>query len=112
MDTPRSKRRLSAAEAFTRYYRRAYEALTRPEEAAQIINDPVLSKYLSEGGVKQKGELYDVTASLILAFDGKDVESTAVSSALIRGFKKRGWVWPKSIYVLSQHFLAHRPDSL
>ncbi len=46
-----------SSDAFTRCYRRAYEALTRSEEAAQIVDDPVLSTYLKEGGVRQKGDL-------------------------------------------------------
>ena len=52
---------------------------------------------LKGGGIRQKGELYDVTASLVRALDGKDVDSAAVRSALIRVFRKRGWTWPSGV---------------
>ena len=42
-------------------------------------------------------EHHEVTASLIRALDGKDVNSAAVRSALIRGFRKRGWTWPSGV---------------
>ncbi len=67
---------------------------------------------LKGGGIRQKGELYDVTASLVRALDGKDVDSAAVRSALIRGFRKRGWTWPKSFDGLRRHFVEHPPESL
>ena len=57
------------------------EALTAPDEAATRIEDPVWSTSLKEGGVRQKGERYEVTASLVRALDGKDVYSAAVRSA-------------------------------
>ena len=74
-----------SADAFSRYYRRAYEALTEPDKVAALIDDPVMKGYLTTGGIKQKGELYEVTASLIRVNDGKAVDSTAVRNALIRG---------------------------
>ena len=101
-----------ATTTFTRCYRRAYEALTEPEEVATLIDDPILSKYLKQGGVKQKGELYEVTASLVTALDGKEVDSAGVRSALTRGFKKRGWTWPKSFESLRRHFLEHPPQGV
>ena len=97
---------------FTRCYRRAHEALTKPEEVAEHIDDPILSKYLKQGGIKQKGELYEVTASLVTALDGKEVDSAGVRSALTRGFKKRGWTWPKSFESLRRHFLEHPPQGV
>ncbi len=48
-------------------------------------------KKLKGGGIRQKSELYDVTASLVRALDGKGVDRAAVRSALTRGFRKRGW---------------------
>ncbi len=44
-----------ASDAFTRCYRRAYEALTEPEKSASIIDDPVMSAYLKERGRQAKG---------------------------------------------------------
>lgn len=99
-------------DAFTRCYRRAYEALAEPDEVAAIIDDPVLSGYLTEGGIKQKGELYDVTSDLVRVLDGKDVDSAAVRTALIRGFKKRGWAWPKSVDELRRHVQNHPPEEV
>ncbi len=69
-------------------------------------------KKLKGGGIRQKGELYEDTASLVRALDGKDVDSVAVRSALTRGFRKRGWAWPKSFDGLMRHFLEHPPEGL
>ncbi len=110
-EAARSPCHRSATDAFTRCYRRAYEALTKPDETARLIDDPVMSKYLAEGGVQQKGELYDVVASLVRVLDGKDVDSAAARNALIRGFKKRAWPWPTSFDGLRRHLLAHPPPA-
>ncbi len=64
------------------------------------------------GGIRQKSERFEVTASFVRALDGKDVDSAAVHSAFIRGFKKRGWAWPKSFESLRRYFLAHPPEGL
>ena len=76
------------------------------------MSNPKHLAILKGGGIRQKGECYDVTASLVRLLDGKDVDSAAVRSALIRGLKKRGWLWPKSFDGLRRHFLAHPPESL
>jgi len=65
---------------------------------------------LKEDGVRQQGERYEVTASLVRALDGKEVYRAVGRSALRRGFKKRGWTWPKSFEGLRRHFLAHPPE--
>ena len=98
--------------AYVRCHRRAYQALKEPEEAASLIDDPVMSNYLRKGGIRQKGELYDVTAGLVRVLDGKDIDSTAVRSALSRGFEKRGWDWPRSFEALKRHILAHPPEGV
>ena len=67
---------------------------------------------LKGGGIRQKGERYDVTASFVRLLDGKDVDSAAVRSALTRGLRKRGWAWPKSLEGLRRHILEHSPEGL
>ena len=100
-----------APDAFTRCYRYAYQALTDPEETARLIDDPVLSGYLTGEGLRQKGELYDAVAALLRLLDGRAVDSAAVRSALSRGFRKRGWPWPKTFGALRRHILTHTPES-
>ena len=89
-----------------------YEVLADPEEAAWLIDDPMLSGYLTKGGLTRKGELYDAVASLVRVLDGKDVDSAALRSALTRGFKKRRWAWPKSFEGLKGHILGHPPEGV
>ena len=101
----------AAPDAFSRCYRYAYQALTDPEETARLIDDPVLSGYLAGEGLRQKGELYDAVAALLRVLDGRAVDSAAVRSALSRGFRKRGWPWPKTFEALRRHILTHTPES-
>ena len=108
---PQSEATSVATDAFTRCYRYAYPALTDPEEAARLIDDPVLSGYLTGEGLRQKGELYDAVAALLRVLDGRAVDSAAVRSALSRGFRKRGWPWPKTFEALRRHILENTPES-
>ncbi len=86
--------------------------LTHPEEVADLIDDPILAGYLRKGGVTNQGELCEAVAALEKARGFDEVEGSAIRKTLHRGFKRRGWAWPKSVDEWRRHVERHAPGSI